>query len=262
MKKIIEAIAKNKLSRYSYSKISTYDDCHYKFKLKYIDRLKVEKLPIRALEKGKYIHKLIESYFTLRLLGDTINMKTVEEMSIEDYPHNFPEEVSRCISIFHSLINSDRFQKLFPVDACVYPEVEMEIPDIAVAYIDAYVEVSSDNSVILYDWKTGKTTKYNGRQLAFYFLLLNHLRPEIKTVTIRYYLIEHDEILEHTIDENSDIVLETKGWIIKTLEEIDKDTLYTKNMNNCRFCEYKDYCQKETSEILREYHNKINKEKR
>lgn len=258
MKKIIETIAKNKLSNYSYSKISTYNDCHYKFKLKYIDKLKVEKLPIRALEKGKYIHKLIESYFTLRTLGDTIDMKMVEDMSVEEYPHNFPEEVSRCISIFYSLINSDRFQGLFPSDVWVYPEVEMKIPDIAVAYIDAYVEISSDNSVILYDWKTGKTTKYNGRQLAFYFLLLNYLRPEIKTVTIRYYLVEHDEILEHTIDENSDIVLETKEWIIKTLEEIDEDTLYTKNMNNCKFCEYKEHCQGETFDILKRYHNKIN----
>lgn len=259
MKKIIEAIARNKLNNYSYSKIHTYDDCHYRFKLKYIDKLKIEKLPIRALERGKYIHKLIESYFLLRTSGIPFDIETLKTMSIEDYPSNFSDEADGCISTFFSLINSDRFLSLFPENINVYPEVEMKIPDIVVAYIDAYVEIPGDNTVILYDWKTGKTSKYNGRQLAFYYLLLNYLRPEVKSVIIRYYLVEQDELVEYQLDETNEIVSETRDWIISTLEEIDRDTIYTKNMNNCKFCEYKEYCQGETSDILRRYHDKYQK---
>ena len=51
-----------KFSPYSFSKIGTFSQCPYRFKLQYIDKIKIPFEINIALEKGKYIHSLIEQY--------------------------------------------------------------------------------------------------------------------------------------------------------------------------------------------------------
>ena len=62
-----EKKVKERLENYSYSKIETYEQCHYKFKLKYKDK-KFLSQDTPAIAMGLLIHKVNE-IITSQILG-------------------------------------------------------------------------------------------------------------------------------------------------------------------------------------------------
>lgn len=52
---------------YSVSRLNTHDSCPKKFKLFYIDKIKIKGEPILALEKGSFSHFILENLIEIEV---------------------------------------------------------------------------------------------------------------------------------------------------------------------------------------------------
>ena len=104
-----------KYSPYSFSKISLFEQCPLKFKFNYIDKIGVF-VPNLALERGSYIHTLLEN--------DTKDKPTKFKFNIAT-----KEEQLQCIDVFIEFKKSDLGQRYLEVPALAEVEFGMKIID-------------------------------------------------------------------------------------------------------------------------------------
>lgn len=171
----------------SHSRLSDFNQCPLKFKLKYIDKDPMFKEDDQAsphLVRGNNVHKALENYTVQKLAGDEISISSLPEVEstkpfinrlFENYPQVIPES--------QIAVNS-KWEKVewFARDA--YYRVIMDV--IAIRPQDA----------IIGDYKTGKIRDYDGGPHGFGQLHLSggvalNFWPNIPIVTTVYIYVDH-----------------------------------------------------------------------
>lgn len=234
--------------QFSYSKIDTYKTCPYKYKLKYIDRIK-EKLDNNiAIQKGSLVHKLLE-----RKVNNETN---VDDPELVELLHKLvKEDITKILKTTKKFIETPFFKSLdfsnatteeyFYLDTnlnpCLKPKAFM------VGKID-YKEFKEDYILII-DWKTGKKTakdiqlyKTDDLQLDLYALWALQKYPEYENINAMLYYVE-SEIFEEKLFCNNDID-KLKEKIHSRINEVRvADTFVRKLGTLCDYCYYfADYC--------------------
>lgn len=235
---------------YSYSRVETYKQCKYKYKLRYIDRLKVipNQDPNNALYIGTAMHVGIE--------------KTVND-AINDY-----------ISNYYTLNNKNideiiKLKYLIPKVKDIIPDGVYEyelLSDDFKGYIDLLVK-NEDGTFDIYDFKYSNNVasylesgqlhiyKYYLKKLKnievknLYFVFIpkcglrqknNEAEYEFRKRIIKY--LEVEEISIRKIEYDHTKVLK---FIDNCLSiETEKDFNEKNHTRLCDWCEYKDYCMK------------------
>lgn len=64
---------------YSISKLGSFETCPKKFKLHYIDKIRIDAPQALALQKGNYIHEIIEEDYNYNVFRKTNEIFTLEE---------------------------------------------------------------------------------------------------------------------------------------------------------------------------------------
>ena len=220
---------------YSHSKIGCYQQCPFKFKCKYIDKIKVKE-NLYHLNKGNYIHHKLEYFGQPNPPEKTFDL-TQEER----------EEIDKIIENFTSTL---RFKELIS-----YPNSKNEI---AIALDHEYTSIKYDykknynitkywgkidrihlynNGIIhLIDWKSGKKRNYY-KQLEEYALWSMIKFPNFHTIKCSYEFVEHNDYLEKIYTPGDFERIKTR--LESEMNSIEKDTLFMKHKTGlCNFCEY------------------------
>lgn len=261
MKSIFELM--KKYAPYSYSKIGVFHTCPQKFKFKYVDKIKIPQKPTPALEKGLYIHALIEKYLFKYIANNYQELDP--QIIIDENPQlgikKLSEEQNATLTeqareIFKTFVTSERFKNILNTSDIIYPEMKMDIVLENKKYFTAYVDAYSmqGNNVTIYDWKTGSTNNYTGEQLCTYFLLANFINPNLTSLKIVYVLIEQEGAdIEYNIELSSPEVQKTLTWLSSSINEIESCTTFslTSNPSNCNFCEFSHLCSNNLSTVLK-----------
>ena len=234
------------MTQYSYSRVDCFERCPYKYKLRYIDKLKT--LPNydadNALVLGTALHKGLE---------------TDVETAIKEYYSYFPiitdEQINEAIKLE---ILIPKAKALLPLGG--KSEVKIDCENF-VGYIDYLCEDSDNNSLSIYDYKyTGNANTYSySKQLHIYKYYQNNVEklyyvfiPKIKIRQKKTEtLTEFRQRLRQTC-ENAEVAVKEVTYdpnkvneFHELINQIESATEFPKNETRlCDWCEYKEFCRR------------------
>lgn len=240
--------------QYSHSRIGVFEKCPYKYKLQYIDRLKTlpDDDPINALILGRALHTGIEKgvqagineyYMSYPVISD----KHVNEaIKLEYFVPKVRELLEPGGTFEMSIMGSDFIGYLDYVtknDDGTYNIFDFKYSN----HIDEYLNSSQ---LHLYKYFFEKYTGNKVKNLVYIFIpkimqkkneedleFRNRLRRELETSAVTVSHVDYDA--GKVID-----------WLL-LIKKIHETTEFNKEPSKlCRFCEFKDYCQKGNDYML------------
>ena len=246
---------------YSHSKLSTFEQCKLKYKLRYIDKIKppVEKsieahLGIcvhGALEWLYYqvkekkipeLDELIEKYVSLWQKDYKDNFLIVKSnMKPEDY---FNRGISFLINYYlkHKPFEEGTLELEKKVWVNLHPSSAHKI----IGYIDRLAFNKEKGEYEIHDYKTANSLPKRedfekDRQLALYSIAIKQLYGEDKPVVLIWHYLSHNvQIISRRTNEQLDNLKKSTLELIKEIENT-KEFPPTKSIL-CDWCEYKEIC--------------------
>ncbi len=245
---------------YSHSKLSTFEQCHLRYKYRYIDKIKVIETTIEAF-LGKTVHSTLE-WLYLQVKENKI--PTIEEI-INYYSNNWTENYKDSIKIVkQNFTTKNYFDKgvQFLIDYYFkhkpFEDNTLEVEKKIVldldekgeykiqGYIDRLVHNLEKDELEVHDYKTANnlpTQKKidNDRQLALYSIAIKELFGKDKNVLlIWHYLAHNQKIISQRTNEQ---LQKLKEEIIELINEIESTKEFPSNKSIlCNWCEYKSIC--------------------
>jgi len=234
-----------KFSPYSFSKQNVFEQCPKKFEYKYIDKIKTEFKMNAVLEKGSYIHLLLEELAK--------NNGVLPEVKYS-FKHSTDEEIKEYNIIAKDFIFSEIGQKyLDNKDNSFYgAEVEFGIKIIdgewvTCGYYDkgAFFRGKIDHmnktetKVEVLDWKTGSISKFPAPlQLVMYAIWAFIAFPEIEKVDSAFVYIEHEKEKRYPFKRSMLTKLKAK-FAEKVFNMENASSFSKKESPLCDYCEFR-----------------------
>jgi len=266
---------------YSHSKLSTFEQCKYKYKLRYIDKIPspVEK-SIEA-HLGTCVHEALEWLYKEILKG---NLPSIDEV-LEKYANQWKSEYkSNFLIVKKEFTSQDYFEKGIKFLTNYYIkhkpfndgtlELEKKIwinltdKHSIVGYIDRLVYNKEKGRYEIHDYKTANflppQKKFDtDRQLALYSIAIKEIYGENTPIILTWHYLNHNKQIfsKRTKEELNQLKFDT----LKLIQEIENTKEFPpKKSPLCDWCEYKKYCKAWGNTIPEKYKTKqetLNKEK-
>lgn len=242
---------------YSYSKLNTFKNCPYQYKLRYIDLIKVEKETIERF-LGSTIHLTLEYLYKDIKEGKRRDVESVvnlyhwlwdknfnDKIFIvkKDYNFNHYREIGeKCIKRYYSKHFPFNKNKIIGLEEKIYIKVDSSNKYLLSGVVDR-IDETPEGNIEIHDYKTGMrlpTQKEieEEEQLSLYHIgVRDALGYSNKRITlVWHYLMFGQEFILHKSDEELN---ETKNKIVKIIEEIEntKEFIAIKGPL-CNYCEY------------------------
>jgi len=246
---------------YSHSKLSTFEQCLFKYKLRYIDKIK----PV--------IEKTIESHLgstvhdTLEWVYNSVKENPNKEISLDEiityYSVKWQDEFSNEILIVKKQMSAkdyfnkgvefliNYYQKHAPFkDGTIECEkrivIELDENTKLQGFIDRLVYNINKGVYEIHDYKTANQLPTQekmdqDRQLALYSIAIKEIYGHDKEVVLIWHYLAHNQkiISKRTNHQLEQLKDETKQLI----KEIENTKYFPTNKSIlCEWCEYKDIC--------------------
>ncbi len=221
---IAEALAKNPITAWSYSRYNTYQQCPYKFALQNIWKVKTPGSP--AMVRGRKVHteaqhfligKLNEVPKSLVTRTDTLTqLKTMSPFVEQQWGYDRKWRATG----YHSKIKGKEVWLRGSLDA-------------GINYGDGTFEAI--------DWKTGKKYATNEEQMELFGLIVLVRFPQIWKVQTRLSYVDlppgpKSEVYGEVLAKNKTTLLDK--WE-KRAEPLFRDTIFAPKPNDkCHFCDF------------------------
>ncbi len=245
---------------HSHSKLSTFEQCPLKYKLKYIDKVPPEIEKTIEAHLGSIIHKTFEWIYNS--VKELKKSPALDEI-ITYYSVKWQEEFSKEILIVKKELNeTDYFQKgieflinyfkeNYPFkDGTIECEkriiINLDENTKILGFIDRLVYNIKTKEYEIHDYKTSNTLPSqekieSDRQLALYSIAIKELYGYDKEVCLIWHYLAHNQkiCLKKTNEQLNKIKEETID-LIKKIEKTNE--FYGKTSSLCNWCEYKKVC--------------------
>ena len=179
--------------QYSFTKIDTFNQFQYKYRLKYINKIPEDLNNNLAIQKGSLVHMILE-----RKINNETDMQDPE--LVELLLKLAKEDVSKILKSLKKFVNGRFFKDLdiqngiaetyFHLNKNLHPCLK---PDSFISGKIDYYE-KRDDYVLIIDWKTGKKTlkdiqlyKTDTLQLDIYALWVLQKFDEIENTHTMFY---------------------------------------------------------------------------
>jgi RecB family exonuclease len=247
------------MTLFSYSKISAFEQCKYKYKLKYIDKIKVEIEQTIEAFMGNLVHKALEKLYTEIIIG---KICTKNEL-INFYNGLWIKQFNCNILIVKTENSAEHYRKLgeyfinkyydknYPFDE--FEIIGLETQDkLILKNQDQYhirIDKLARKNDVFYvcDYKTNNKMKTqdeadNDEQLAMYALWVFSKFKNAKTFVLVWDMLAFDEkVLSKRTPKQ---LKELEKDIIKKIAFINNCTEFSPNLTKlCDYCEYQKQCK-------------------
>jgi len=240
---------------YSYSSISTFENCPLKFKLAYIDRIKPLRKNIESF-MGSRVHEALEKLYRDKMYA---KLNTLEEL-LKFYNERWEKEMHGNIFVVKGY-EIDNYRKMgemyirdyyntykpFDEGKTIALEKRIFFPLNEKYWINGIIDriTEVDGVYEVHDYKTGlyypSLNELDETQLAIYAIALQYL-----------YGVEEIELVWHFLAFNKEIRVKKKSYdyikeeIISKIEKIEearKNNVFPpKESALCDYCEYQPLC--------------------
>lgn len=261
---------------YSHSKLSTFEQCPLKYKLKYIDKIKPEIEKTIEAHLGSSVHDTLEWVYN-SVKENTEKSPTLDEI-INHYIDIWQKDLTEDVLIVKKQLTpkdyfnkgvqflADYYQKHYPFkDGTIECEKEITInldenTQIR-GFIDRLVYDIDNNRYEIHDYKTANTLPSQekmdqDRQLALYSIAIKEIYGKDKEVLLiwHYLAYNHKIISKRTHEQLENLKEETK----KLIKDIQNTKVFLPNKSIlCEWCEYKSICPEWKFEIDSKISEKI-----
>ena len=236
---------------YSYSRLNTFLNCPFQYKIKYIDHEHSDKQSIEAF-RGTVVHSCLE-----KLYKEGLNLSELLNLYNETYPN--PNDLPDNIFIVRKgdykpegeIYLSDYYNNFYISDASKTLDTEYKLEgSIAnrkfVGYIDrlsALIPDGEENIKKIYinDYKTSKTIKIldNDMQAMIYSKILKD-KTDISIINKWFYL-RYSQC--ETISYEEDELNNCERKVHNIISEIENTKVFKKKKSAlCKWCSFKDTC--------------------
>ena len=248
---------------FSYSKMSLYEECPLKYKLKYIDKIKEE--PKFYFAFGNSIHAALEFLYSVKAPPFPSLEETLEafrqDWSRKSYlekgyrtPQKAEEDCQKGLAMLKAYYEHNRagFKPPFLVEY----STDVEVDGLLVRTISDRIEHLGGGEIEIIDYKTGKDVKRQPLQLYMY-QKISELDPRLKekiaetygqrvsAVKIRRLLYYHVPTLKEYAFERADDREIGSFWervlgVAESIRGLKFDP--TPGERQCAWCDYKSLC--------------------
>ena len=234
-----------KYSPYSFSKINLFETCPRKFKYKYIDKIRTEFKMNDVLEKGSYIHLMLEELAKNDMVAQNVayNFKHSTEEQIQEYKGIFHDFVFSDIG--HHYLNNPE-QKFFGAEVEFGVIIE-EGKWRSTSYWNKKALFrgkidhanSGDGTMHLLDWKSGKVSAFPAPlQLVMYAVWCFLEFPDVHTVQTAFVYLEHGKEKQYIFKR--EILEALMKKVAEKIYNIEHETEFPMNETKlCEFCEFR-----------------------
>ena len=236
--------------QFSHSRVECFKQCPYKYKLRYIDKIKTldDYDPQDPLKIGTAIHECIQQ-----------DIKKAIKNYYMQYPIINDLHVNEALKMFYM---GNKARNLLPLENAKY-EVKLEC-DKFIGYIDMLVpnedgtfdvddskysnnidKYMSSNQLHLYKYYSEKLLNIKIKKLYFVFIEKTMIRQK-KTEDLREFRLRLKSTLENMNVQIKEVLYNPDKVIEFINDEIDllECNDYIKNTSKlCDWCEYKEFCE-------------------
>ncbi|MFH1585324.1 MAG: PD-(D/E)XK nuclease family protein [archaeon] len=247
---------------YSHSRLSTFEQCPFKFKLRYIDKIIPEIEPSIESHLGKTVHAVLEwLYLQIKeskpapSIDDLISYYAKEwesrykpgmvivrnGLTAKDY---FNKGVSFLLNYYQKHKPFD--DNTLEVEKKIFIDLNGEGKYTIRGFIDRLSYNPKYNEYEIHDYKTAnflptQEKMDQDRQLALYAIAIKELFGDHKKVCLTWHYLAHDvKICSRRTTAQLDQLKQETIDLIKKIEATTDFPTYVSKL--CDWCEYKDMC--------------------
>jgi len=243
---------------YSHSRLSTFEQCKYKYKLKYIDKVKVDVPTTVEAFMGGLVHKALEKLY----LDLKYQKKTSLPELLDFYNALWQKEWTDDILVVKKEYDADNYRLMgeqyismyfnhyTPFDDMVVLGLETQDRLVLPDGNDYHVRIDKlgciGNTYFVCDYKTNATLKDQvgadeDRQLAMYAVWVHQTFPDAKRVVLKWHMLAFDKEItsERTQEQLRSLQLET----VAKIKELEACAEFPTSVSKlCDYCVYKSIC--------------------
>lgn len=248
------------MALYSHSKLSTFEQCPLKYKLRYIDKIKplIEKTIESHL--GNSVHDTLEWFYST--IKETNSIPTIENV-INYYAIRWQDEFSDEILIVKKEMSAkDYFNRGIEFLMNYYTKhhpfkentiecekrivIELDENTKLQGFIDRLVHNIETGEYEIHDYKTGNHMPTQekldeDRQLALYSIAIKELFGHDKEVCLIWHYLAHNQKI--TSKRTNEQLQQLKKETLELIREIESTETFPHNKSVlCNWCEYKPTC--------------------
>jgi len=245
---------------YSHSKLSCYEQCPYKFKLRYIDKVETEIRESIEAFLGKRVHETLEKLYRDLMFQKENSLEDLLGFLHDEWNSNWSDDIvivngeyssENYLRMAEKYI-SDYYKRYYPFNqGRTIALEERVIIDLGngyrlQGYIDRLTE-TKDGYYEIHDYKTNSRLPLmeyieHDRQLALYMIGVKERYPDVIDVKLVWHFLAFDKEIDSTRSDEQ--LEELKRDTIRLINEIETDERFeAKPSSLCDWCEFKPVCK-------------------
>lgn len=247
------------MTTYSHSRISTFENCPYQYKLRYIDRKKPEIPTTIEAFMGDIVHRSLESLYKRKKFKQRVS----KESLIKFYRDTWDKHYSKDILIVKDYLGeknykkmgekflSDYYNRMKPFEQMTVLGLEttdrMTLPDGNQWHVRIdKLGCDKEGNYFVCDYKTNARMKDQeeadaDRQLALYSVWVKDKFKDAKSVKLIWHMLafNKDAISERTDEQ----LKKLQSEIVEKIKEIEDAKEFSTNVTAlCDYCGFKSIC--------------------
>lgn len=218
------------IPNWSFSKLQIYEDCPFRFKLGYMDKLpELPRPPDNPLERGNRIHDLYERF----VKGDKVRLDLCEAKAQK----HFTPLLEHARDLYASGMASAEENWLFDADWNVCSREDVWLW----AKLDLNVHDEEKATTIVVDYKSGKS-QYKAiahlQQIQLYAAIAVLRQAWAETIHVELWYVDEGHVMERTFTREQ--ALRFVGRFDHRAKQIYADQHFRPNANRvtCRYCPF------------------------
>jgi len=248
------------MSTYSHSKISTFEQCPFKYKLNYIDRLEVEIPQTIETFMGGLVHQALEKMYKDKKFKKRIS----KSILIKFFKDLWEKEYSKDILVVKEDLTAENYKKMGEKFISDYydshknddmtilgleTQDRLTLPDGNSWHVRMDKLGCNGDTYFVCDYKTNARMKDqeeadSDRQLAMYSIWVRDKFKDAKRVVLKWYMLAFDkEVTSERTPEQLKKLQDEVMQIIKEIEKSEKENNFPRKQTAlCDYCIYKEHC--------------------
>ena len=247
---------------YSHSRLCTFEQCPYKFKLRYLDKIDpIIKDTIESF-RGRMVHLALEKLYKDKMDGKENSLKDILSFFDEIWQKNYNEDEIEIVKKRYPLKKYKSMARTFITNYYTRYEPFNQTQTIGVEHhllfnldnngdykIQGFIDRLSEKKpgrYQIHDYKTGSRLPSQNqlnkdRQLGLYTIGVKQHFPDVDQITLVWHFLHHNKELQ---SKRSDEQLKKlSSEVIRIIDTIEQSTSFPcKPSFFCNWCEYKPIC--------------------
>lgn len=246
---------------YSYSRLNTFDNCRYRYKFQYIDKIPPGPTTIEAF-MGSRVHDALEEWYGRRALGESVGLHELIEAYRESWRSKWRDDVrivkrgmtaehyrntgERGLITYYQTTGRDDPTETLAMELRVHIPLSDDSGPAMMGYVDRLAR-AEDGALEIHDYKTtsrlpSERDVGDDPQLALYQIGVQREFPKAPAIRlIRHYLNFGQQ---HRSQVDSEALRQLRESTKERIHMAQACVEFPPNVTPlCRWCPYQDRCE-------------------